>query len=185
VPVLVIGIGGLVGNPHGKERYQGGDQVQSGVCRFRQNSQRAGGDADDDFQAGDDQSRQHGAPATARFSRRIDPELKWLESLHNLYYRFGCTRRQPLPPLLDGGGTCYDDIRRNYPLEELIHAFPAPCVSFACQLDLRPNYCADYSAHRRNPGATERSRRARQSPEVKIGPDDVVITLKGFCSTPV
>ena len=35
VTVLVIGIGGFVGNPHGKKRHQGGDQIQSGVRRLR------------------------------------------------------------------------------------------------------------------------------------------------------
>jgi len=81
VPVLVIGIGGLVGNPHGKERYQGGDQVQSGVCRFDKIPSEPVAMPTTTFKLVMTRAASTELPATARFSRRIDPELKWLESL--------------------------------------------------------------------------------------------------------
>ncbi len=60
VTILVVGIGGLVGNPHRKQRDDGGDQVESRVCGFRENSQAAGADSDHHLQRGDRRGRQHG-----------------------------------------------------------------------------------------------------------------------------
>ena len=60
VPVLVIGVGRLVGNPDRHQRDDGGDQIERGVQGFRKNAQAAGGDAHHNFQSGDGERRQNG-----------------------------------------------------------------------------------------------------------------------------
>ena len=62
VAVLVIGVGGLVGNPNRHQRDDGGDQIESGMQSFRKNAQAAGGNAHHNFQRGDGERRQHGVP---------------------------------------------------------------------------------------------------------------------------
>src|ERR1700690_2554809 len=57
--VLVVGVGGFVGEAHGKEGDGGGDQVEKGVGGFRQNAEAAGGDADDNLERGDGYGRYH------------------------------------------------------------------------------------------------------------------------------
>ena len=49
VAVLVVGVGGLVGDADGKERDDRGDQVEKGVGSFGQNAEAAGGDADENL----------------------------------------------------------------------------------------------------------------------------------------
>ena len=58
VPILVIGIGGFVRNPHGKKRYGGRHQIQGRMRGFRQNSQAAGADPHENLQPGNTQSGQ-------------------------------------------------------------------------------------------------------------------------------
>ena len=96
VPVLVIGIRRLVGNPNRKKRHQGRDQVQSGVRRLRQNSQRAGRDPHHNFQAGDHQGRQHGVPGNVSlFPAHRSGTERGPHFWHKRHYRCGFARRQP------------------------------------------------------------------------------------------
>ena len=46
VTVLVVGVGGLVGDSDGEKCEQRSDQIEPGVSRFRQNAEAAGGDSD-------------------------------------------------------------------------------------------------------------------------------------------
>ena len=52
VTVLVLGVGGLIGNADGEECQNGGDQVESGVRGFGQDAQAAGRDSDHNLQPG-------------------------------------------------------------------------------------------------------------------------------------
>ena len=88
----------------------------------------------------------------------------------------------PLSPCPVSGGTCYDDIRRNFFLED-----PDSCVSSTSCVSCSPAWPTDklrhpgYASRRRSDGGSKRSR-TDKAPEIKVGPDDAVITLKGFCS---
>ena len=53
--VLVVGVGGLVGDSDGEIGEQRGDQIESGVCGFGEDSEAACGDADNDFSRGDEE----------------------------------------------------------------------------------------------------------------------------------
>ena len=55
VAVLVVGVGGLVGDSDGKICQQRGDQIEGGVGGFGEDSEAAGGDSDDDFAGGDEE----------------------------------------------------------------------------------------------------------------------------------
>jgi hypothetical protein len=123
-------------------------------------------------------------PATARFSRRIDPELKaacisGIKVIIALDSSAANPSRLPCPV---SGGTCYDDIRRNYSLED-----PDSCVSSTSCVSCSPAWSTDKLRLRltfRPAGAKAGTSAAAlpKGPEVKVGPDDTVITLKGFCA---
>ncbi len=165
VPVLVIGVGRLVGNPHRKKSHQRRDQIQSGVRSFRQNSQRAGGDPDNNFQAGDHQSSQHRVPGNCPF---LPPHglgtVGGLNFGHQRHYRFGFARRQPLGPLarFPGGHATMTFVAIS-PWRILIDAFPVPRISLAHQPGLRTSAGASRSSRRRSPDGTKRSRRVPRS----------------------
>ena len=72
VAVLVVGVGGLVGDSDGEIGEQRRDQIEGGVRGFGENAQAAGGDADDDLcRVSDQNAAATEFPATARFSARM------------------------------------------------------------------------------------------------------------------
>ena len=60
VAVLMIGVGGLVGDADREKSQQRGDQVEAGVRGFRKNTQAAGAESHHDFQPGNDDGGQNG-----------------------------------------------------------------------------------------------------------------------------
>jgi hypothetical protein len=60
VTVLMVGVGGLVGDAHREEGNGGGDQIEEGVRGLGQNTQAASGDADKNLEGGDGYGREHG-----------------------------------------------------------------------------------------------------------------------------
>ena len=60
VAVLVIGIGGFVGDSNRKIGQQRSDQIEPGMRGLRENAQAAGGEANDNLEAGDDHCGQNG-----------------------------------------------------------------------------------------------------------------------------
>ncbi len=60
VSVLVIGVGGLVGDSNRHQGDDRGDQIERGMQRFRKYAQAAGGDAHHNFQRGDGDRGQNG-----------------------------------------------------------------------------------------------------------------------------
>ena len=60
VSVLMLRVGGLVGNSNGEKREQRGDQIEPGVRRLRKNTETAGTDSDHYLQPGNYHCRQHG-----------------------------------------------------------------------------------------------------------------------------
>src|SRR5258708_40361503 len=59
VTILMIGVGGLVGDAYGQQCNDSGDQIEERVGGLRQNSEAAGGDADNNLERGDGHRRQH------------------------------------------------------------------------------------------------------------------------------
>ena len=62
VAVLVVGVGGLVGDADRKKGQQRCDQIEPGVRGFGENAEAAGGNADYDLEAGDDDRGQYRVP---------------------------------------------------------------------------------------------------------------------------
>src|ERR1700688_1502870 len=60
--VLMIRVGGLIGDADRKKSEDRGDQIESGMGRFRQNAEAARAETDHNFESGDDHRGQHGAP---------------------------------------------------------------------------------------------------------------------------
>src|SRR4029077_10285432 len=78
-------------------------------------------------------------PATARFSRRIDSELKGARiSGINVIIASDSPCANPSSPCPVSGGTCYDDIRRNFSLED-----PDSCVSSVSCVSCSPAWPTD------------------------------------------
>ena len=59
VAVLMVGVGGLVGDSDGEIGKQGRDQIESGVRGFGEDAKTPGGEADHDFSAGDEERGDH------------------------------------------------------------------------------------------------------------------------------
>src|SRR5215469_16045353 len=55
--VLMVGIGRLIGNAHGKQRDRGRNEIQPGMSRFRQNAQASGTYAHNHLERGDGKRR--------------------------------------------------------------------------------------------------------------------------------
>jgi hypothetical protein len=70
VAVLMVGIGGLVGDSDGQIGQRGGDEIQRGVRGLGENAQAAGGNAYHDFSAGDQQGGENRVSQPPRVSRR-------------------------------------------------------------------------------------------------------------------
>ena len=134
VSVLMIGVGRLVGDANGKKSHQCRDQIESGVRGFRQNSQRAGRDPYDNFQAGDHQAPP--APSSRRRSvfrgastRELNGGLDfWHQASLSLWIRSPPTPSAALPGCPAGHATM--TFVRNFSLEDLDSCVPsASCVS--------------------------------------------------------
>ena len=94
VTVLMIGVGGLVGNTDGEKCQDGGDQVEPGVRGFGENAQAAGGDSHDNFQPGNHHRGQTEVPAAERFSARINSGDGTAGSRHAGIIAVGARKRQ-------------------------------------------------------------------------------------------
>ena len=59
VAILMVGVCRFIRDPHREERDRSSNQIQSGVRRFRQDTQTAGGNPDNDFQRSDCHGRKN------------------------------------------------------------------------------------------------------------------------------
>ena len=60
VAVVVLIVGGAVGDLHGEEGDGGGDEVDGGVRGFGEHAERTGEEAGDELEDGDDEGGEHG-----------------------------------------------------------------------------------------------------------------------------
>ena len=73
--VLMLGIGGLVGNTDGEKSEHRGNQIESGMRRFGKDAQAASSNPDGELKTGDDHGGQDGVPRGRAFFRAH--QIRW------------------------------------------------------------------------------------------------------------